>query len=132
MVGAAGDILVFLTGKAEIDDAVREINKGVAEMEEGTVPDLLVFPIYAALPLEMQVRSFVLIFKNMPSARMLHKLLFEETRNKAYLQKFKCLKLRVVLQARVFAPAPEGCRRCIVATNIAETSITVNCTPTLF
>ena len=28
-------------------------------------------------------------------------------------------------QARVFAPAPEGCRRCIVATNIAETSITV-------
>lgn len=28
-------------------------------------------------------------------------------------------------QARVFAPAPEGCRRIIVATNIAETSITV-------
>lgn len=27
-------------------------------------------------------------------------------------------------QARVFAPAPAGCRRCIVATNIAETSVT--------
>ena len=29
-------------------------------------------------------------------------------------------------QARVFSKAPEGCRRCIVATNIAETSITVD------
>lgn len=27
-------------------------------------------------------------------------------------------------QARVFAPAPSGVRRCIVATNIAETSVT--------
>ena len=30
------------------------------------------------------------------------------------------------VQARVFAPCPEGCRRLIVATNVAETSITVN------
>ena len=26
----------------------------------------------------------------------------------------------------MFLPAPEGCRRCVVATNIAETSITVD------
>ncbi len=32
----------------------------------------------------------------------------------------------LIPQARVFAPAPLGCRRCIVATNIAETSITVD------
>ena len=32
----------------------------------------------------------------------------------------------VVLQARIFAPCPEGCRRLIVATNVAETSITVS------
>ena len=30
------------------------------------------------------------------------------------------------VQARVFHSAPEGCRRIIVATNIAETSITVD------
>ena len=30
------------------------------------------------------------------------------------------------MQARVFQLAPEGCRRIIVATNIAETSITVD------
>lgn len=33
--------------------------------------------------------------------------------------------MRCVLQARVFAPGPPNCRRVIVATNIAETSITV-------
>jgi ATP-dependent RNA helicase DHX8/PRP22 len=30
------------------------------------------------------------------------------------------------LQVRVFAPAPPNCRRFIVATNVAETSLTVD------
>ena len=34
--------------------------------------------------------------------------------------------LPLELQARVFVPPPEGCRRCVVATNIAETSITID------
>lgn len=34
--------------------------------------------------------------------------------------------LPLELQACVFVPPPEGCRRCVVATNIAETSITLD------
>ncbi|KAL4856425.1 putative pre-mRNA-splicing factor ATP-dependent RNA helicase DEAH4 [Chlorella vulgaris] len=78
----AGDILLFLTGQAEIDKAVRQLNDAVRSLPPSTCGDLIVLPIYAALPPEMQ--------------------------------------------ARVFAPAPAGCRRCIVATNIAETSVTVD------
>ena len=77
-----GDILIFLTGAADVDKAVRSLNDGVASMPAGACGDLLVLPIYAALPPE--------------------------------------------LQARVFAPAPPGVRRAVVATNIAETSITVD------
>ncbi|EFN54077.1 hypothetical protein CHLNCDRAFT_136192 [Chlorella variabilis] len=64
-----GDILVFLTGQAEIDKAVRQLNEAVRQLPAHACGDLL---------------------------------------------------------ARVFAPAPSGCRRCIVATNIAETSVTVD------
>ncbi|DBA88218.1 TPA: hypothetical protein ACH3X1_016577 [Trebouxia sp. C0004] len=77
----AGDVLIFLTGQAEIDKAVKMLHEEVGSQPEGTCGDMLVLPIYAALPPE--------------------------------------------LQARVFAPGPPNCRRVIVATNIAETSITV-------
>ncbi|RMZ55894.1 hypothetical protein APUTEX25_003860 [Auxenochlorella protothecoides] len=78
-----GDILVFLTGQAEIDKAVCQLNAAVRALPADAAGDLLVLPIYAALPPDMQAR------------------------------------------ARVFRPAPPGTRRCIVATNIAETSVTV-------
>lgn len=32
----------------------------------------------------------------------------------------------LLLQAKIFDPAPEGTRKCIVSTNIAETSLTVD------
>jgi ATP-dependent RNA helicase DHX8/PRP22 len=80
---AAGDILIFLTGQAEIDRAMRALNETVRSLPSEECGDLLVLPLYAALPPEMQ--------------------------------------------ARVFAPSPvKGVRRCIVATNIAETSVTVD------
>ncbi|KAG2439200.1 hypothetical protein HXX76_004563 [Chlamydomonas incerta] len=76
-----GDILVFLTGQAEIDKAIRALNEAVAGLPAGSAGPLVALPLYASLPPELQVR--------------------------------------------VFRPAPEGVRRCIVATNVAETSITV-------
>ncbi|GBF98616.1 pre-mRNA-splicing factor ATP-dependent RNA helicase-like [Raphidocelis subcapitata] len=77
----AGDILVFLTGQAEIEKAVASINAAVCSLPAGSASDLLVLPLYASLPPELQLR--------------------------------------------VFRGGPEGARRCIVATNVAETSITV-------
>lgn len=77
----AGDILVFLTGQAEIDKAVARLNAAVCALPEGSAGDLLVLPLYAALPPELQLR--------------------------------------------VFRPPQPGVRRCIIATNVAETSITV-------
>jgi ATP-dependent RNA helicase DHX8/PRP22 len=75
--------LVFLTGQAEIDKAVQKLNSAVCNLPEGSASDLLVLPLYAALPPELQLR--------------------------------------------VFRPAQAGVRRCIVATNVAETSITGGC-----
>ncbi|KAF6250725.1 DEAH-box nuclear pre-mRNA splicing factor [Scenedesmus sp. NREL 46B-D3] len=76
-----GDILIFLTGQAEIDKAVQRLNREICNLPEGSAGDLLVLPLYAALPPELQLR--------------------------------------------VFRPAQPAVRRCIVATNVAETSITV-------
>lgn len=76
-----GDILVFLTGEEEIEDACRKIREDAApyHKERG---ELLVVPLYSSLP---------------PTA-----------------------------QRRIFDSAPAGGRKCVVATNIAETSITID------
>lgn len=46
---------MFLTGQAEIDRAVRALNDAVRALPPDSCSDLLVLPIYAALPPEMQV-----------------------------------------------------------------------------
>ncbi|XP_059495395.1 pre-mRNA-splicing factor ATP-dependent RNA helicase DHX16 isoform X2 [Stegostoma tigrinum] len=78
---APGDILVFLTGQEEIEttcemlqDRCRRLGSKIAE--------LLVLPIYANLPSDMQ--------------------------------------------AKIFEPTPAGARKVVVATNIAETSLTID------
>lgn len=45
--------------------------------------------------------------------------------DQSHVHHSSCGQLDHILQARVFAPGPPSCRRVIVATNIAETSITV-------
>jgi len=75
-----GDILCFLTGQDEIEDAKRVLELRLKELPND-VPDFVVLPLYSALPYEQQLL--------------------------------------------VFEPAPKGVRKVILATNIAETSITV-------
>ncbi|KAK5815340.1 P-loop containing nucleoside triphosphate hydrolase protein [Linnemannia elongata] len=77
----AGDILLFLTGQEEIDTAAEilyERMKALGPM----VPELIILPVYSALPSEMQ--------------------------------------------SRIFEPTPPGARKVVIATNVAETSITID------
>ncbi|KAG1524521.1 hypothetical protein G6F52_004122 [Rhizopus delemar] len=76
-----GDILVFLTGQDEIEAAQEGLTQACKALGS-KISELIVCPIYANLPSEMQ--------------------------------------------SRIFEPTPEGARKVILATNIAETSITVD------
>ena len=84
-----GDILLFLTGEEEIEDACRKINLEVDELiREAGAGAMKIYPLYGTLP---------------PAQ-----------------------------QQRIFEPAPgpnkngRPGRKCIVATNIAETSLTID------
>ena len=44
---SSGDILMFLTGQAEIDRAVRALNENVRALPPGACEDLVVLPLYA-------------------------------------------------------------------------------------
>ena len=76
-----GDILVFLTGQDEIDVAMENLQQTCRALG-GKIPELIVCPIYANLPSDMQ--------------------------------------------AKIFEPTPPGARKVVLATNIAETSITID------
>ncbi|KAL2759598.1 hypothetical protein ACRALDRAFT_1039219 [Sodiomyces alcalophilus JCM 7366] len=85
-----GDILVFLTGEEEIEDACRKISLEVDEMvREIDAGPLAVYPLYGTLPPHQQQK----IFDKPPAP-------------------FK----------KGGAPG----RKCIIATNIAETSLTID------
>ena len=85
-----GDILLFLTGEEEIEDACRKINLEADEMvREADAGPLKVYPLYGTLPPQQQQK----IFEPAPPARK--------------------------------AGGRPG-RKCIVSTNIAETSLTID------
>ncbi len=77
-----GDILIFLTGQEEIE-SLQERLTVIGKKLKGKMKELIVVPIYASLPPE--------------------------------------------LQAAIFKPTPIGARKVVLATNIAETSITIDC-----
>ena len=76
-----GDILLFLTGQEEIDTSCEILFERMKALGP-SVPELIILPIYSALPSE--------------------------------------------IQSRVFEPAPVGSRKVVIATNIAETSLTID------
>ncbi|XP_014504690.1 probable pre-mRNA-splicing factor ATP-dependent RNA helicase DEAH5 [Vigna radiata var. radiata] len=76
-----GDILLFLTGQEEIDFACQSLYERMKGLGKN-VPELIILPVYSALPSEMQ--------------------------------------------SRIFEPAPPGKRKVVVATNIAEASLTID------
>ncbi|KAF9381043.1 hypothetical protein BGX21_002199 [Mortierella sp. AD011] len=76
-----GDILVFLTGQDEIENAAENLNQTCRVLGD-KIQELMVCPIYSSLPSDMQ--------------------------------------------GKIFEPTPEGSRKVVLATNIAETSITID------
>jgi pre-mRNA-splicing factor ATP-dependent RNA helicase DHX16 len=77
----AGDILVFLTGQDEIEAAQQNL-EDTARKLGSRAPELIICPIYANLPTD--------------------------------------------LQAKIFEPTPPKARKVVLATNIAETSLTID------
>ena len=75
-----GDILLFLTGQEEIDTTCEILFERMKALGP-KVPELIILPIYSALPSEVQ--------------------------------------------SRVFEPTPPGARKVVIATNVAETSLTI-------
>ncbi|KAI9724917.1 MAG: Cyclin-dependent kinase catalytic subunit [Candelaria pacifica] len=76
-----GDILVFLTGQEEIEAAEQNLSETARKLGS-KVPEMVICPIYANLPSE--------------------------------------------LQSKIFEPTPAGARKVVLATNIAETSLTID------
>jgi hypothetical protein len=101
---------VFLTGQAEIERAVARLNAAVCALPEGAAADLLVLPLYAALPPELQLRVF------RPPPPRASSPAAPAAAGGAQQQQQQQQQQRQRQQA---------VRRCIVATNVAETSITV-------
>lgn len=76
-----GDILLFLTGQEEIDTSCEVLFQRMKDLGP-KVPELIILPVYSALPSEMQTK--------------------------------------------IFEPTPLGSRKVVIATNIAETSLTID------
>ncbi|CAL5401635.1 unnamed protein product [Camellia sinensis] len=57
LTGPEGDVLLFLTAQEEIDHACQSLYERMKGLGKN-VPELIILPVYSALPSEMQSRIF--------------------------------------------------------------------------
>lgn len=103
-----GDILVFLTGQDEID-AAQESLAETAHALGNKVGELIICPIYANLPSEMQSKIFE---ETPPGARKVSRVFLRDSFVKGCRTDFD--------------PSNPPFLQVVLATNIAETSITID------
>ncbi|KRX82519.1 putative ATP-dependent RNA helicase DHX33 [Trichinella nativa] len=105
-----GDVLVFLTGQEEIERAVRKCKEASEHLSSGTYGPLIVLPFYAGLSTHAQMR----VFKEKNDD--------EYDREKKKLKSKKSSKHSSSSKKR---KDEKKQRRVVIATNIAETSVTI-------
>ena len=93
---STGDVLIFLPGQEEIENLGSSIRLYARQLPQGLMP----VKIHASLHLTISRPEQVLVY---PMYSSLHPS----------------------QQLKAFTPTPHGFRKCILATNIAETSITI-------
>ncbi|GAY44055.1 hypothetical protein CUMW_079330 [Citrus unshiu] len=94
-----GDVLIFMTGQDDIEKLVSKLEDKIQSLDEGSCMDAVILPLHGSLPPEMQAIAYLLFEMGRAGERP---------------------------TVRVFSPPPPNCRRFIVSTNIAETSLTVD------
>lgn len=94
-----GDILVFLTGQDEVETAADELTRRTRAMGGKIKVRWLIAKIEAVFCSRFVVQELIIakIYSTLPSDQ----------------------------QAKIFEPTPPGARKVVLATNIAETSLTI-------
>ena len=97
------------------------------------IKDLLVCPIYANLPTDLQARplDFLASWKSSyaestSSLRIVVQTCTPVSGGISELGVVHVVKIHACMQAKIFEPTPEGSRKVVLATNIAETSLTID------
>ncbi|RYR17019.1 hypothetical protein Ahy_B03g061830 isoform B [Arachis hypogaea] len=115
-----GDVLIFMTGQDDIEKLVSKLEDKVRSLEEGSCMDAIILPLHGSLPPELQASKLcsdsIFLIENC-AYHWLELFSASCKYYNFYMNQYK---------VRVFSPPPPSCRRIIVATNIAETSLTVD------